>query len=41
MAYAILDGYDKFPSYEKIPKRSDVIDIFADICKEVHTSANA
>ena len=41
VASAILDGYDRFPTYENIPKRSDVIEIFSDICKEVHTSANA
>ena len=41
VASTILDSYERFPTYENIPKRSDVIEIFADICKEVHTSANA
>jgi dynein heavy chain len=25
VAYAIFDGYDRFPTYENIPKRSMVI----------------
>jgi len=40
VASAILDSYDRFPSYDNIPKRADVIETFADICKEVHISAN-
>ena len=40
VAVAILDKYDKFPSYPSIPKKSDVIEAFADVCKEVHISAN-
>lgn len=40
VASAILNEYDKFPTYDNMPKKSDVIEAFADICKEVHTSAN-
>lgn len=41
VAIAVLDSYDRFPTYQNIPKRHDVIETFADICKEVHLSANA
>jgi hypothetical protein len=40
VASAVLEKYDKFPTYSNIPKRSDVIEAFADICKEVHISSN-
>ena len=40
VASAVLEKYDKFPTYNNIPKRSDVIEAFADICKEVHISSN-
>ena len=40
VASAVLEKYEKFPTYSNIPKRSDVIEAFADICKEVHISAN-
>ena len=40
VASAILDKHDKLPTYENIPKRQDVIEAYADLCKEVHTSAN-
>jgi len=40
VAMVILDKYDKFPSYDKISKKHDVIEAFSDICKEVHISAN-
>jgi len=33
VAYAILDKYEKMPTYDSLPKRHDVIDAFADICK--------
>ena len=40
VASAILDKYDRLPTYDNIPKRNDVIEAYADVCKEVHTSAN-
>ena len=40
VAMAILDKYEKFPVYDNIPKKHDVIEACADICKEVHISAN-
>lgn len=33
VASAILDKYDHLPTYTTIPKRNDVIEAFADICK--------
>lgn len=40
VAAAVLDKYDKLPTYNALPKRSDVIEALSDICKEVHISAN-
>jgi hypothetical protein len=33
VASAILDKYEKMPTYDALPKRQDVIEAFADICK--------
>jgi len=33
VAIAVLDKYEKFPTFEKLPRKKDVIYAFADICK--------
>jgi hypothetical protein len=41
VAVNILDRHSQYPVYEKLTKRQEIIEAFADICKEVHLSANA
>jgi hypothetical protein len=33
VASVLLENYERLPTYENMPKRSDVVETFADICK--------